>query len=194
MNTESLRRMHIGWSGSRVGGRFATGTVAAAGFAVLTAVAAHTAIPLAGTAVPFTFQVAAVLLAGILLGPRLGAASQVMYVMAGVAGLPAFAAGGGPAYLLGPTGGYLLAFPVAAALAGAVAGRGSWRWSAAGAVLGLAVIYAGGVGWLSVTLGMEAAFRLGALPFLPGDVLKLALVVLLSWRLRSPVRRALSGR
>ncbi|MGH7539390.1 MAG: biotin transporter BioY, partial [Gemmatimonadota bacterium] len=85
--------------------------IAVLAFAALTALGARIAVPLPGTPVPFTFQVVAVLLAGVLLGPRLGAASQAAYLAAGASGLPIFAAGGGVAYLLGPTGGYLLAFP-----------------------------------------------------------------------------------
>ena len=107
--------------------------LAVLGFALATTVAARVAVPLPGTAVPFTLQVAAVLLAGVVMGPRFGAASQAVYVMAGFVGLPVFMAGGGPAYLLGPTGGYLIAFPAAAA----VAGFFSWRrsgiaWATAG--------------------------------------------------------------
>ncbi|UCG75972.1 MAG: biotin transporter BioY [Gemmatimonadota bacterium] len=160
-------------------------------FAALTAGGARLAVPLPGIAVPFTLQVFGVLLAGICLGPRLGAYSQLAYLAAGMAGLPVFAAGGGAAYLLGPTGGYLLAFPVAAAIAGAATVRSS-RAAAmtAGALLGLAFIHLAGLSWLYV-LGMGMPAASGLMPFLPGDVLKLALVVLVGSRLRGPLRRAL---
>lgn len=163
-------------------------------FAALTSVAARIAVPLPGTAVPFTLQVVAVLLAGFLLGPRTGAASQALYVAAGAGGLPVFAAGGGIAYLLGPTGGYLLAFPLAAAVAGASAppGTGVWRLVVGGA-LGIAVIQLGGAAWLAALFGPGDAARMGVLPFLVGDALKLALAVVVSSRLREPARRFLGS-
>jgi biotin transport system substrate-specific component len=158
---------------------------AVAGFAVLTAVGARIAVPVPGSPVPFTFQVAAVLAAGLLLGPRLGAASQLSYLAAGAAGLPMFAAGGGLAYLLGPTGGYLLALPVAALVAGWIGeGRGPGLQTA-GLLAGIALIYAGGVAWLTPTLGATAAIAAGATPFLIVDLLKV-LVVLVAVRRAAP--------
>ncbi|MDQ3557294.1 MAG: biotin transporter BioY, partial [Gemmatimonadota bacterium] len=102
--------------------RTARRVVAVALAAAATTVAAKLAVPLPGTPVPFTLQPLVVLLAGALLGARLGAASQTLYLLAGAAGLPIFAAGGGVAYLFGPTGGYLLAYPAAAFLVGAMVG------------------------------------------------------------------------
>lgn len=167
--------------------------LAVVAFAALTAAGARVALPLPGTPVPFTFQVAAVLLAGFLLGPRLGAASQGAYLAAGLAGLPVFAAGGGAAYLLGPTGGYLLAYPLAAAAVGWIAGRGSGLGSdVAGLAAGVAVIYAGGVAWLGVATGPEAALAAGVLPFLVPDLLKALLALLVGRRLRSGTRRLLT--
>lgn len=165
---------------------------AVAGFVVLTALAARVAIPLPGTPVPFTLQVAAVLLTGALLGPALGAAAQAAYVAAGAAGLPAFAAGGGLAYLLGPTGGYLLAYPAAAAAAGwLVHRRPGLGWSALGMAGGVAVIHAGGMAWLSVLSGPAAAFELGVLPFLLVDAVKAVAVLLVAERLVEPARELL---
>ena len=161
-------------------------------FAALTAIGAKLAVPLPGTAVPLTLQVFAVLLSGIALGPRLGASSQLLYLGAGIAGLPVFMAGGGLAYLLGPTGGYLLAFPIAAAIVGWAAGRyGGVLPMIAGAVLGVAFIHLSGMSWLATLGGGSAAFRVGVLPFLPGDVLKVALAVLVGGRLRARLRGAL---
>lgn len=161
-------------------------------FAALTAVGAKLAVPLPGTSVPFTLQVFAVLLSGIVLGPRLGASSQLLYLGAGIAGLPVFMAGGGLAYLLGPTGGYLLAFPFAAAIAGWAAGRSRGALPMiAGATLGVACIHLAGISWLAALGGESVAFRVGVFPFLPGDVLKIALVVLVGGRLRAPLRGAL---
>lgn len=166
--------------------------VAVVAFAALTALGAKLAVPLPGTAVPFTLQVFAVLLSGIALGSRLGASSQLLYLGAGIAGLPVFMAGGGLAYLLGPTGGYLLAFPIAAAIAGWPAGRSRGALSIiVGAVLGVALIHAAGLSWLAILGGDPVAFREGVLSFLPGDVLKIALAVLIGGRLRALFRGAL---
>ena len=153
-----------------------TGVVAGA---ILTAIGARIAVPLPGTAVPFTLQVVAVMLTGVLLGSRAGAASQVLYLSAGLAGLPVFAAGGGAAYLFGPTGGYLLAFPVAAAVAGHFAGSDRLLVRAAGLVLSVAVIHVGGMAWLATIVGRDVAFATGVAPFLAGDVVKILLVLVI---------------
>jgi biotin transport system substrate-specific component len=158
-------------------GRTARRITAIVAGAVLTALAARLAVPLPGTAVPFTLQVAAVLLTGVLLGARGGAASQALYLAAGLAGLPVFAAGGGPAYLFGPTGGYLLAFPLAAGVAGWFAGSDRILVKALGLVVAVAVIHAGGMAWLAGVIGVEVTFRTGVIPFLAGDVLKVMLVL-----------------
>lgn len=158
-------------------------------FAVLTALGARVAVPLPGTPVPFTFQVVAVLLAGWMLGPRLAAASQGAYLAAGAAGLPVFAAGGGLAYLLGPTGGYLLAYPAAAAVAGLAASRDAgWLRQAAALAGGVAVIHAGGAAWLAAVAGHEAALAAGVLPFLGLDGIKALLVLLLGRRVGGRAR------
>src|SRR5690349_20170560 len=123
-------------------------------FAILTALSAKLQVILPGTPVPFTFQPLLVLLSGALLGARLGAASQALYLAAGAAGIPAFAFGGGAAYLLGPTGGYLLAYPLAAFVVGALIRPGYLR-TALAMLAGLAIIYAGGVSWLGLVSGRE---------------------------------------
>ena len=174
------------------GNRTARRVASVVGFAALTAIAARIAVPLPGTAIPFTLQPVAVLLAGALLGARLGAASQVLYLAVGAAGLPVFAAGGGAAYLLGPTGGYLLAFPVAAAVAGIAFDRAlGLGWQIGGLVAATLVLHAGGLAWLTLQLGMGEALAQGARPFVVGDVLKIALVLVLASRLRKPIRRSL---
>jgi len=153
--------------------------IAIAAAAALTAVAARIAVPLPGIPVPFTLQPVAVLLAGVLLGATGGMSSQLLYLAAGMIGLPVFAAGGGLPYLFGPTGGYLLAFPIAAWIAGTVAFR--WRTFpgiALGALLGLAVIHVGGLAWLAALSGRETAAAVGLAPFFVGDLLKIALVAL----------------
>jgi biotin transport system substrate-specific component len=104
------------------------------GFAAITAVAAQAAVPV--QPVPFTFQTAMVVLAGAVLGARYGALSQLLYLAAGVVGLPVFANGAfGPAALFGPTGGYLLAFPVAAFVVGAIVERWRNHYAVVGAML-----------------------------------------------------------
>jgi biotin transport system substrate-specific component len=167
--------------------------VAVVAGALLVALAAQVALPLPGTPVPFTLQVPAVLLVGGLLGAPLGAASMALYLGLGIAGLPVFAALGplGPARLLGPTGGYLLAYPVAAALTGRLLGSGrSWLTLGGALLAGLAVIYLGGVAQLSVLTGdLGRAVRLGSLPFLPFDLVKLLLVGLVLRRF-TPTFRA----
>ncbi len=155
--------------------------------------AAQVALPLPGTPVPFTLQGPAVLLVAGLLGPRQGAASMALYLALGVAGLPLFAPLGPPglARLLGPTGGYLLAYPLAAALTGQLLGAGrSWLAMAGALLAGLAVIHLGGIAQLAVLTGdLGSAVRLGSLPFLPLDLFKLLFVALMLRRL-APVFRA----
>lgn len=157
--------------------------------AALTALAARIAVPLPGTMVPFTLQVVAVMLTGVLLGSRGGAASQMLYLAAGLAGAPVFAAGGGAAYLFGPTGGYLLAFPVAAAIAGLFATSDWVPVRALGLVLAVAVIHLGGMAWLTVIVGRDLAFATGVAPFLAGDVLKILLVLVIGTALGGRFRK-----
>ena len=149
----------------------------------LTAAAAQFTMPLPFTAVPFVLTPMVVLLAGAALGSRLGALSQVLYLAAGVAGLPVFAPSvtlpPGALRLLGPTGGYLLAYPVAAFVTGWLAERGwdrRYLSSAAAMLLGLAIIFAGGVSWLAVGFSqtLTAAFAAGLVPFIALDTVKVA--------------------
>jgi biotin transport system substrate-specific component len=158
-------------------------------FALLTALSARVSVPLPGTDVPVTMQTLLVTLSGALLGPFLGAAAQLTYLTSGALGLPVFALGGGAGYLLGPTGGYLLACPLAAALTGALCGRTSGKTNLlrmAGAMLAanaLILLF----GWAQLTLlrgDASRAFQMGVLPFLAGDALKVALGALIAWRLR----------
>jgi biotin transport system substrate-specific component len=93
-------------------------------------------------------------------------------------GLPVFAAGGGAAYLLGPTGGYLLAFPVAAAIAGmAKSRRGSWFREAAWLAAALGMIHIGGLAWLAALGGESLVAATGVRVFVLGDALKVMLVL-----------------
>jgi biotin transport system substrate-specific component len=147
----------------------------------LTAAAAQVSFSIPFTAVPFTLQPMVVLMAGLALGPRLGLASQVLYLAAGIAGLPVFAASAalpmGAARLFGPTGGYLMSYPFAAMLTGYLAARGFDRrygTSVLAMVIGLAVIYACGTLWLSLFVGgVQPALASGVYPFVAADAVKL---------------------
>jgi biotin transport system substrate-specific component len=151
---------------------------------VLTVIAAQVSVPLPFTPVPLTFQPMVVLLGGAALGARLGMASQIVYLALGIAGLPVFAASPflppGAARLLGPTGGYLMSYPLAAFVAGWLAERGLDRrylTAVAAMACGLAVVYAGGVLWLALfaqpARGFSAALAAGFYPFIIPDLLKL---------------------
>src|SRR5215210_742051 len=149
-----------------------------------TAAAAQISVHLPFTPVPFAMQDMVVLIGGAALGSRLGMSAQIVYLAAGIAGLPVFAASAvlpqGPLRLLGPTGGYLLSYPVAAYLTGRLAERGfdrRYATSVIAMIAGLAVIFAFGVSWLAMfarpaALGYAAALSAGLYPFLAGDVLK----------------------
>ena len=138
---------------------------AVSAFAALTAVGARVQVHLPFTPVPVTGQVFCVLLAGAALGARLGFVSQVQYLAAGAAGLPVFAYGGGPAALLGPTGGYLIGFPLAAAMTGALCARLGQRGRIgifAGCLAGVAVIHLFGAAWYALWSSAVASATVGA--------------------------------
>jgi biotin transport system substrate-specific component len=143
--------------------------VAASAFVAL---CAHASIHLPFTPVPITLSDLAVLLVGLTLGPATAFAALVMYLAEGAMGLPVFNPGlGGVAQLFGPTGGYLLAYPFAAALAGWLSRILS---SLAGSAAASAVIMASGVAWLTLYThhSLASAFYLGAAPFVPGQIVK----------------------
>lgn len=185
----------------RAGHRFLfqplTGTVVrdvllVGGGALLTALCAQVAIPVPGTPVPITGQTFAVLLVGTSLGLRRGVASMLLYLLAGLAGLPAFSdAGHGVSALFGATGGYLVAFPLAAALMGWAAERGFDRTVLRALpvfLLGQVVIFGIGVPWLAVVahLGPSQAIAAGFTPFIVGGLVKGALASALlpaAWKL-----------
>ena len=150
-----------------------------------TAVGAQLAVRLPWTPVPVTMQTLFVVLAGLALGPRDAFAAMAAYVALGAAGLPVFAGFlAGPAVLLGPTGGYLLAFAPAAALAGSLASGRGRVGLLAGSVAGLALILCAGAAWLAFLLGLApgAALSLGLLPFLAGEGIKAVLAVVVASR------------
>ncbi|PYR56430.1 MAG: biotin transporter BioY [Acidobacteria bacterium] len=164
---------------------------------VLTIVAAQISIPLPFTPVPFTLQPMVVLLGGAALGARLGMTSQLLYLAAGIAGLPVFAASPvlpqGFARLLGPTGGYLMSYPLAAFVTGYLAERGFDRrylTSLIAMAAGLAVVFAGGVAWIARVqpghVGLALALRAGFYPFVAADLVKLLIAAAIlpsAWKL-----------
>lgn len=146
-------------------------------FTAATALSAQVRFPLPFTPVPLTLQTFFVLLAGVTLGSAWGAASMGLYLVLGSIGLPIFTGTGvGLAHLAGPTGGYLLAFPLAAYLAGWIAGRDRGVLRVFGALLaGEVTILGAGTLWLILLTGSSPAYAsaIGLLPFLAGDGLKL---------------------
>ena len=143
------------------------------------AACAHAALPLYFTPVPLTLQPFAVLLLGLLLSPRLAAATLLAYLGEGAIGLPVFSPGPasmpGLAHLFGPTGGYLLAYPVAAMIISVISRRGrSLTWALAGAAVGNLVILSCGALWLAALThaSLSQVLTQAILPFLPGDALK----------------------
>ncbi|WP_117236998.1 biotin transporter BioY [Thermus sediminis] len=164
---------------------------------LLVALLAQIAIPLPFTPVPITGQTLGVLLVGAALGSRLGFLALLAYLLEGAMGLPVFAGGtGGLAKVLGPTGGFLLAFPLAAGLVGLLVERLGLDRGPLGTLLamllGNALLYLLGLPWLWAWLaGAGQALDLGRLlamglfPFIPGDLVKAALAAVLlpsAWR------------
>ncbi len=150
--------------------------------AALTALAAQVVVPL--QPVPFTLQTFSVLLVGATLGSLRGALSMIVYLVAGIVGLPVFASASGGAHVVfGATGGYLVGFVLAAWIVGLVTERGGGRiLPTVGALLsGSAIVYLIGVPWLAAALGMPLtdAVRVGFAPFVAGDVIKLAAAAVL---------------
>ncbi|HET7600427.1 MAG TPA: biotin transporter BioY [Gemmatimonadales bacterium] len=159
--------------------------------AVVVAAAAQVAVPLTFTRVPLTLQPLAVLVVGGILGASGGLAALVTYLAMGMSGLPVFAEGfGGAVHLVGPTGGYLLAYPVAAFATGRIAreGAGIGRLLAACAA-GMLIIHVGGFAQLSILTGDPAnALRLGFYPFVTNDLLKIGLAALVLMAARPGTR------
>ena len=167
-------------------------------FSLFIAASAQFVIPIG--AVPITGQTFAVLLTGALLGSRLGAAAVIAYLIEGAVGLPFFAGGGGGIVrFFGPTAGYLVAFPAAAFITGAFAEHGwdkRYETAFAAMAIGSAIIFLGGWAWYAVLTNTPpvAAFKLAVLPFLLGDVVKIALgaaVLPTGWAL---LKRKASGK
>lgn len=139
--------------------------------------------------VPMTMQTLVVLVIGMAYGWRLGGATVLLYLAEGAVGLPVFAAGGGYAYLAGPTGGYLAGFLACALAIGWLAERGWDRnpvLSVLAMAIGTVIIFALGLAWLTKLIGFQAAIANGLVPFIYGAIAKLALAAAAlpyAWRL-----------
>ena len=163
------------------------GMVVAALFTALTVVCSQISIPIGP--VPINLALLAILTAGRWLGPVKAVVSQLVYLLAGLAGLPFFAGfQGGPGVLLGPTGGYIIGYAFAALITGLFAVRFQRRfWPCAlGMLISLIVCYAFGTAWycLSAHAGFIPALMVCVVPFIPGDLCKIALAAFLTARLR----------
>jgi biotin transport system substrate-specific component len=167
---------------------------------LLVAISAHISFPLFFTPVPFTLQPLAVLAIGLLLGPAIAFSSLSLYLLEAMAGLPVLAPMGvpGPLHIFGPTGGYLIAFPFVAALAGWLYARGrrlprvsNFAAALIAAAVADLLLLASGSAWLMTLLHLSPvhAFEFGMVPFLPGEGLKVAAAAALAagfTRLRQP--------
>jgi biotin transport system substrate-specific component len=158
--------------------------VVAAGLgAFVVALSAQVVVPVSFSPVPMTLQPLAVLAVGGMLGAAGGLSALLLYIALGALGLPVFAGGGsGFLHLVGPTGGYLLAFPIAAGVTGALVGREprSPLRVLLACALGMVIIHTGGVAQLALLGGDPAlAMRVGFVPFLTGDLLKVGLAAAL---------------
>jgi biotin transport system substrate-specific component len=162
------------------------------GGSLVVALCARITIPIPGTPVPLTVQNFGVLLVGLLLGSRRGFAALALYLAEGAMGMPVFSpvGPGGIAQLLGATGGFLLAYPLVAWLAGFVMehGRKSFARAAVGGLLGEVVLFAGGLAWLAVlTHSVTQAFRWGLYWFLFAEVIKVMMAagIVTRWQRRA---------
>ena len=164
-------------------------------FAALIVAGSYVSVPLPMTPVPVALQSLFVLLAALILGPKAGTLAVALFLAMGAIGLPVFAGGrGGPAHFFGPTGGYLLGYLPAAAVCGLLSQWGRRSGSirvrtlidAGAAAVGTAVLYACGVTVLAGVTGMTApaAIAAGAVPFLIGDGVKIAVAAAVAPRVR----------
>lgn len=191
---------HVGAGISSVAARRSIRIGAMLFLTALTAASAQISVPLPFTPVPATLQPMAVLVGSAALGARLAFSSQLLYLGLGAAGLPVFAASPilpqGVARLMGPTGGYLLAYPLAALITGYLASRGFDRrylTSLVAMVAGLLTLFLGGVLWLAFVsggpagpLGLQGALASGFYPFILQDLVEIGIasgVLPAAWRL-----------
>lgn len=163
--------------------------------AALTCIMGPLSITLPFTPVPISLTNLAVYLSLYVLGMKKGTVSYVIYLLLGLVGLPVFSAfTGGAGKLFGPTGGYLIGFVFMAIISGIFIDRWfhKWYFCVIGMILGTAVCYLFGTVWLAYQAGMsfEAALGAGVIPFIPGDLAKIVIAVVLGTQLRIRLERA----
>jgi biotin transport system substrate-specific component len=159
------------------------------GASLFVALCARVTVPLPFTPVPLTMQNFGVLAVGLMLGSRRGFAALALYLAEGAAGLPVFSPsllGGGIAQILGPTGGFLMAYPLVAFVAGWIYEKSSTRrfaWAALSCVAAELVLFAGGLGWLALeTHSIAMALRLGLYWFIFAEVIKVSMAAAVAGR------------
>jgi biotin transport system substrate-specific component len=162
------------------------------GASLFVALCARVTVPLPGTPVPLTMQNFGVLTVGLMLGSRRGFAALALYLAEGAAGLPVFSPsilGGGIAQILGPTGGFLMAYPLVAFVAGWIYEKFSARstrrfaWAALSSAAAELVLFAGGLGWLALeTHSIAMAIRLGLYWFIFAEVIKVSMAAAVAGR------------
>jgi biotin transport system substrate-specific component len=164
------------------------------GASLFVALCARVTIPLPLTPVPLTLQNFGVLLVGLLLGSRRGFAAMSLYLLEGAAGMPVFSPVGqaGIAHLHGPSGGFLIAYPLVAFLAGFVFERGVKNFvrAALAGVLAELLLFAGGLAWLFViTHSLAKAAYFGLYFFIAAEVMKVMFAAAIAARWRRPARQ-----
>ena len=190
MTKPAIQTLGAPWERVFVSSR-ARQTALVIGGSLFVALCARITIPLPFTPVPLTVQNFGVLLVGLLLGSRRGFAALALYLAEGAVGLPVFSpiGPGGIAQMLGPTGGFLLAYPLVAWLAGYVMehGRKTFSRAAIGGLLGEVVLFTGGLAWLAVlTHSIAQAFRWGLYWFLFAEVIKIMMAAGIAARWHRP--------
>jgi biotin transport system substrate-specific component len=165
--------------------RAAVSAIGVTVFVLLTLIGAHVYIPLGFTPVPITLQTLFVFLSGAVLGRKLGAISQITYIMLGASGMPFFVAGGfGTLYLLGPTGGYIFGFVAASYIIGRILKEkdSSILVIVAALAAGALAVFISGTFWLVLGLGLDIkqALLLGVIPFIPGCIIKIAIAAVIT--------------
>ena len=193
-NTVHPTLIGAAWPGA-VGSWLRMAVLAVAGTVLLT-VSAKIQVPF--YPVPMTMQTFAVLVIGMAYGWKLGGATLLLYLAEGAVGLPVFAGtpekGIGLAYMAGPTGGYLVGFVLAAGIAGWLGKKGwdrSIPMTLAAMIIGTVIIFVPGYAWLAALIGSEKAWAFGVLPFLWGEVFKIALAAAVlpgAWKLIAKFR------